>query len=115
MNIKKKLTIITLNFLTILVSISKITSFILKFRNEFFTWWLPLGKVFSYIHFYNFTTFFLIPVPFGIYFIFLILYLLIAIFMLIKGLIKEPLKKDLLISILLLIGAIGSFIIFIGE
>jgi len=82
MSINKKATII-INSLTILVSVYKIISFVSKFKAAFFEWWLPLGKIFSYILFYGFTTFFFIPVPFGIYFI--------------------------------LIGAIGSFIIFIGE
>jgi len=106
---------IIINSLTILVSIHKIISFALKFQKEFFTWWLPMGKIFSYIHFYSFATFFIIPIPFGIYFIALIIYLLIALFLLIKGIRGQINRSGLIISLLILIGVIGSFIIFIGE
>jgi len=107
--------ILILNSLTILISLYKLIHFVSKFKADFFAWWLPLGKIFSYILFYQFTTFFLIPIPFGVYFIVLVFYIFAAIFLLLRSTKRETPSKDLLFSILILIGAIGSFVIFIGE
>jgi ABC-type Na+ efflux pump permease subunit len=74
-----------------------------------------MGKIFSYITPYNFITFFVIPIPFGIYFIALIIYFLMALFLLIQSIKGKIEKRGLIISFIILIGAIGSSIIFIGE
>lgn len=107
---------ILINLVTILIAIQKILAFISRFKYEFFSWWLPMGKIFSFIHFFYFATFFIVPLPFGLYFLVLIFYLLTAITLLSFHIWKKTInKKVLVMSIIILIGTIGSFFVFIGE
>ena len=57
-NLSPKL-LIVINSATILISLYKIAIFILEVGKDLFTWWIPMGKVFSYIHFWLFVTFLL--------------------------------------------------------
>ncbi len=74
-----------------------------------------MGKMFSYIHFYRFLTFFIIPVPFGIYFMAIVLSLISGFCLLLYILRRRPNKSIIFISILVLCCALGSSAIFIGE
>jgi len=56
-NLSPKL-LIVINSATILISLYKITTFILEVGRDLFAWWIPMGKIFSYIHFWLFVTFF---------------------------------------------------------
>ena len=107
--------LVVVNSATILVSLYKINFFILEVGKDLFEWWIPQGQVFSYIHFWQFVTFFLIPLPFGLYFIALAFYLLAAIILLLQIRKKTIDLKIILFSCIILLGVIGSFVIFIGE
>ncbi len=106
---------LAVNSLSILISIIKILFFITEFFSAFFTWWLPGGRIFSYIHFYKFFVVFLLEVPFGVYFIALLFYLLATTFLLMQARKKSISKKMIFISVIMLIAVIGSWILFIGE
>jgi len=107
---------ILINVITVIIALHKILSFISSFKDEFFSWWLPMGKIFSFIHFYYFGTFFVVPLPFGLYFLVLISYLLVAIIMLLLQIRRKKVnKKIILLSIIILIGTLGSFFMLIGE
>lgn len=111
---KTKLLII-LNAFAILLAVYKIAIFIAKVGKDLFSWWIPNGKIFAYIHFWQFVTFFFLPLPFGFYFIVLIFYLILAIFLIYRILRRAYNFKYLLISVILLLAILGSFVIFIGE
>lgn len=74
-----------------------------------------MGKIFSYIHFYHFLTFFIVPVPFGIYFMALVLSLVSGFVLLLHILRRSPDNRIVLISLLILCGALGSSVTLIGE
>ena len=114
MNFKTKVFLVV-NFLTILISLYKLVSFISEFKNDFFEWWFPMGKIFSYIHFYYFVTFFFIPVPFGVYLIALISYSSISIILLIQFWKRMINSQIILFSFVILCGSLGSMFMFIGE
>lgn len=107
--------LIAVNAATILFSFYKITTFISEVGKDLFAWWISREKTFSYIHFWHFVTFFVVPLPFGVFFIALLFYLLASIFLIVK--IREGVynSKYTLFSIRLLLTVLGSFIIFIGE
>lgn len=113
-NLTSKLLIIV-NSATILISLYKIAIFILEVGKDVFVWWIPHGTIFSYIHFWQFATFFVIPLPFGFYFIALALYLLASIFLIFKIRKGEYNLKYAIFSLILLLGVLGSFVILIGE
>ena len=113
-NLSPKL-LIVINSATILISLYKITTFISEVGKDLFAWWIPMGKLFSYIHFWHFVTFFVVPVPFGLYFITLILYLFASVFLIFKIRKGTYNLKYVIFSLILLLGVLGSFVIFIGE
>ncbi len=107
--------IIILNSLAVLLVAYKIANFVAKVGKDLFSWWIPSGKIFSYVHFWQFLTFFFLPLPFGFYLLILILYLFVAIFLIFKIIKRAYDFKYLLISIILLLAILGSFVITIGE
>lgn len=113
-NLSSKL-LIVVNSATILISVYKIATFVSEVGKDVFAWWIPHGKVFSYIHFWQFVTFFVIPLPFGFYFIVSILYLLASIFLIFKIRKGTYNLKYAIFSLILLLGVLGSFVILIGE
>lgn len=107
--------LLAINSVTILISLYKIVVFIATVGKDVFAWWIPMGKIFSYTHFWQFVTLFVIPVPFGVYSIALIFYLLAALLLILKMLKGTYNLKYIIFSGILLVGVLGSFVILIGE
>ena len=82
---------------------------------DIFAWWIPMGKVFSYTHFWQFVTLFVIPVPFGVYFIVLVLYLLASLLLILKTLKGAYNLKYIIFSGISLFGVLGSSVVLVGE
>ncbi|MFH1866503.1 MAG: hypothetical protein ABIJ81_00225 [Patescibacteria group bacterium] len=114
-NLSPKIILIIVNSITILITLYKIAYFVSQVGKDLLVWWIPSGAVFSYIHFWQFVTFFIVPLPFGLYFIALTLYLLASILLIFKIRKETYNMKQIILSLILLLGAYGSFVIFIGE
>jgi hypothetical protein len=112
---KKPSKLLIVNYFTILITIYKIFIFVSIFGMDVFDWWIPQGQVFSYVHYWHFSTFVLMPLPFGVYFLVLVFYLISAILLNRKFKNGEYRKKHIVYAMLLLFGVLGSFVSLIGE